>query len=59
MNREELEIHVKTMAFNNNYESKKFLLALNILNKELDKTHNNIIKQQITSTNKNNKLQSY
>lgn len=47
MNREELDNYVKIAAYNNSYESKKFLLALNILIAEIDKTHNNVIKQQL------------
>lgn len=55
MNREELDNYVKNVAYNNNYESKKFLLALNILNAEIDKTHNNIIQQTPVNNSNNNK----
>lgn len=47
MNKYELEVYVKTAAYNNSYESKKYLLALDILNTEMDKTHNNVIKQSL------------
>jgi hypothetical protein len=60
MNKEELDNYVKTTAYYNSHDSKKYLLALNILNSEIDKTKNNlIIKQQPTNQNKNNKSQNY
>jgi hypothetical protein len=52
MSREELDNYVKTMAYNNSYDSRKYLLAFNILNAEIDKIHNHIIIQQ-PSLNKN------
>ena len=52
MDKEELDNHIKVAAYNNGYESKKFLLALNILNAEIDKTQHNIIKQQSPQNNK-------
>lgn len=57
MSREELDNYVKIAAYNNSYESKKFLLALNILIAEIDKTHNNVIKQQLPLNQ--NKNQNY
>jgi hypothetical protein len=47
MSREELDNYVKTAAYNNSYDSRKYLLALNILNSEIDKNYNHIIKQQL------------
>lgn len=56
MSVEELDNYVKTMAYNNSYDSKKYLLALNILTEEIEKKQNNVIKQQLPNNqNKNNK----
>jgi hypothetical protein len=52
MSREELDSYVKTVAYNNSHDSRKYLLALNILNAEIDKNQNHIIIQQ-SSLNKN------
>jgi hypothetical protein len=60
MNREELDSYIKSIAYNNSFESKKFLLALNILTAEIDKTYNNIIKQQpVINKNKNQNNNQY
>jgi len=58
MTRHELEVYVKAFAYNNSFESKKYLLALDILFTEMDKTHNNIIKQ-ILPINKSQPEKSY
>lgn len=48
MNRDELDNYVKTMAYNNNFDSKKYILSLSILLTEMDKIQqNNIVKQII------------
>jgi hypothetical protein len=55
MDLNELEFHVKTMIFNNNLESTKYSLALNILKSEMNKSQIQIIHQQ--SFNNTNKSQ--
>jgi len=53
MNKDEVENYVKNIIYNNSFESKKYMLALNILINETDRTFNNIIKQQLPNKNNN------
>lgn len=46
MSREELDNYVKMTAYNNSNDSRKYLLALNILNTEIENNQNHIIIQQ-------------
>lgn len=46
MEREELENYIKTMAYNNGYDSKKYLLSLNILMGEFNKIQQSYIIRQ-------------
>jgi hypothetical protein len=47
MNHDELDNYIKTMAYNNNFESKKYILSLNILLNELNKIQQNNIAKQV------------
>lgn len=58
MSREELDNYVKTNAYNNSYDSRKYLLALDILNEEMNKLQNHVIKQ-ILPLNKNSVEKTY
>lgn len=47
MNRGELDNYVKTMAYNNSFDSKKYMLSLNILLNEHDRLQQDNITKQI------------
>jgi hypothetical protein len=59
----EMENYVKTLAYNNSFESKKYLLALNILSQELSQIKNQItnflLTQSKTPSKDNNTYNTY
>jgi hypothetical protein len=47
MNREEIDNYIKTMAYNNSFDSKKYMLSLNILLNEHDKLQQEHFTKQV------------
>lgn len=54
----ELDNYVKTLAFNNSFDNKKYLLALNILLNEAQKIQHSLIIKQNIPQNEKSKIES-